>query len=104
MESVDLIYAPRAQRDLLELPKKNAEQIINDHDLLKTRPWPTAKVKKIKGHPYWELKTGDYRSLFVVEQGAIVFLRIVNRKDLENAIKRIDLKTLRLWLIDKGQR
>jgi mRNA-degrading endonuclease RelE of RelBE toxin-antitoxin system len=76
VESADLIYAPRAQRDLVELPRKNAEQIINDHDLLKTPPWPTTKVKKIKGHPY--CKTGDYRSLFVIEQGSVVFLRIVS--------------------------
>ncbi|MBI3597027.1 MAG: type II toxin-antitoxin system RelE/ParE family toxin [Nitrospirae bacterium] len=102
MENVDLIYAPRAQRDLLDLPRKFADQILNDHDLLKTRPWPNTKVKKIKGHPYWELKTGDYRSLFIVESNEVVFLRIVNRKNLETAVKRIDLRTLWLWLRDKG--
>ena len=102
MESVKLVYAPRAQRDLLEFPRKIADQIIHDHDLLKTQPWPSTKIKKLSGPPYWEIKTGDYRSLFVFESHTVVFLRIVNRKDLERAVRRIDLKALRLWLRDKN--
>ncbi len=102
MEGVNLVYAPRSQHDLLEFPRQIAEQIISDHDLLKVRPWPSTKVKKIKGHPYWELKTGDYRSLFVFESNTAVFLRIINRKNLEKAIRRIDLKFLKLWLRDKA--
>jgi len=102
VESVNLVYAPRAQHDLLDLPRKIAEQVIGDHDVLKVRPWPSTKVKKIKGHAYWELKTGDYRSLFVFGSNTVVFLRIINRKNLEKAIRRIDPKFLKLWLRDKA--
>ncbi len=100
MGNVNLVYAPRAQRDLLDLPLKIVHQILDDHDLLKARPWPSTKVTRLRGYPYWEMKTGDYRSLFVVEATTVVLLRIVNRRDLEKAIRRIDLKAIALWFKD----
>ncbi len=102
MHGVELIYAPRAERDLLALPRKHVHPILSDHDLLRTRTWPAGKVKRLTGQPYWEIKSGDYRSLFVQEHGRVIFLRIVNRKDLEKTIKRIDPKALWTWLREKG--
>jgi len=93
-----LVYAPRAERDLLLIPKRLALQILKDLELLESPPWPAGKVKKLRGSDLWELKTGDYRSVFWPRGKRVVVLRVVNRRDLEAAITRIDFRTLLRWL------
>ena len=75
-----------------------AKQIITDIALLRTRPWPASKVKKLRGLEYWELKTGDYRTIFLVRTKQVVIVRIVNRRDLELTLGRIDLRALVEWI------
>ena len=75
-----------------------AKQIITDIALLRTRPWPASKVKKLRGLEYWELKTGDYRTIFLARTKQVVIVRIVNRRDLELTLGRIDLRTLVEWI------
>ena len=98
MDKLKLVYAPRAQRDLMRLPKRNALQILEDLELLEIRPWPAGKVKKFRGLDYWEVKTGDFRTIFLPQKDRAVILRIVNRRDLEQAIDRIDIRALKQWL------
>ena len=93
-----LVYAPRAERDLVLLPKRFALQILKDLEMLESPPWPAGKVKKLRGSDLWELKTGDYRSIFWPRGKRVVVLRVVNRRDLEAAITRIDFRTLLRWL------
>jgi mRNA-degrading endonuclease RelE of RelBE toxin-antitoxin system len=92
-----LVYAPRAQRDLQELEKRYALQILDDLELLGSPPWPPGKVKKLRGQEFWEIKTGDFRTLFWPHGKKVVILRVVNRRDLEGAIDRIDVRTLVRW-------
>jgi mRNA-degrading endonuclease RelE of RelBE toxin-antitoxin system len=92
-----LVYAPRAQRDLQELEKRYALQILADLELLESPPWPPGKVKKLRGQEFWEIKTGDFRTLFWPHGKKVVILRVVNRRDLEGAIDRIDVRTLVRW-------
>jgi mRNA-degrading endonuclease RelE of RelBE toxin-antitoxin system len=99
----ELLYAPRAQRDLLALPKRNALRIIEDLELLRTPPWPPGKVKKIRGHDFWEIKTGDFRTIFRQQGKKVVILRVVNRRDLEATLGRIDLRALIQWLREEGR-
>lgn len=94
MDKYQLIYAPRAQRDLLNLPQHIANQILEDAEALINPPWPSGSVKKTKSQKFWEIHTGDYRTLFIPEGEKIIILRVVNRKDLERAIKRIDVRTI----------
>ena len=93
-----LIYAPRAQKDFLSLPKKICSQILDDLKLLENPPWPPGKVKQLRGQKFWEIKIGDYRTLFIPEKGNVIILRVVNRKDLEKAIKRIDIRYILQWI------
>lgn len=103
MDSRELVYASRAQRDLHELEKRDALQVLDDLELLATPPWPRGKVKKLRGHDFGEIKTGDFRTLFWPYGNKVVILRVVNRRDLERAIQRIDVRVLVQWLRTKDQ-
>jgi mRNA-degrading endonuclease RelE of RelBE toxin-antitoxin system len=98
VDKISLVYAPRAQKDLRNIPKRNALQILDDLELLETPPWPAGKVKKLSGWDYWEIKTGDYRTIFLPQRGKVVILRVINRRDLERVIERIDVRALKKWL------
>ena len=102
MDERELVYAPRAQRDLLALPKRIAQQVLDDLELLEAPPWPQGKVKKLRGHDFWEIKTGDYRTLFWPEGKKVVVLRVVNRRDLDRTLGRIDIRALLEWLRERG--
>ena len=93
-----LVYAPRAQRDLLKLPQRFALQILDELEILKTPPWPAGKVKKLRGHDFYEIKTGDFRTLFWPAGQDVVILRVIARRDLEKTIGKINLEAVRTWL------
>lgn len=103
MDERKLIYAPRAQRDLLALAKRDARQILEDLGILRMPPWPAAKVKKLRGHTVWEIKTGDYRTIFWPQGKKVVILRVVNRRDLERTLGRIDVRALVEWLREEDR-
>ena len=94
----EIVYAPRSQRDLDAVEKRFALQILRDHDLLKLSPWPLSKVKRLRGVKLWEIKTGDFRSLFVTDRQKVVILRVINRRDLERVVGRIDVEALLTWI------
>jgi len=98
-----LIYSPRAQRDLQTLEKRNSLQILDDLEILENPPWPPGKVKKLRGQEYWEIKTGDFRTIFWPDRKTVVILRVVNRRDLEQAVGRINVKALREWLREQNK-
>ena len=101
MDKRPLVYAPRAQRDLQELEKRYALQILADLELLESPPWPPGKVKKLRGQEFWEIKTGDFRTLFWPHGKKVVILRVVNRRVLAGAIDRIDVRALVRWFREK---
>lgn len=103
MDRRRLVYAPRAQRDLLDLPKRVAMQVLADFELLQTPPWPPGKVKKLRGCNFWEIKCGEYRAMFWPDAKDVVILRIVNRRDLEAAIDRIDVRALVRWVNERRE-
>ncbi len=104
MDKRTVILTPKAKRDLFKLPRRNAGQIVEDLGLLETPPWPPGKVKRLRGVDYWEIKTGDYRSLFLPEGKNVVVLRIINRRDLFRAVKHIDVTAVVQWLQKEKKR
>ena len=98
-----IIYAPKAQRDLKTLQKKFALQILDDIPMLEHIPWPAGKVKKLKGTDYWEIKTGDFRSIFWPTGNTVVILRVVDRRDLIKSIKHINPDVIVRWFIEHGE-
>ena len=103
MDRRRLVYAPRAERDLLALQKRFARQVLEDLEILQSPPWPPGKVKKLRGYDFWEIKTGDFRTIFWPTGKDVVILRVVNRRDLEKAVGRIDVRTLVRWLRERGR-
>ena len=101
MDKRDIVYAPRAERDLLKLSKKDALSVLDDIEILEHPPWPHNKVKKLKGTDYWEIKSGDFRAIFFQQGREAVVLRVINRRDLEKAIQRIDVKALLKWMRER---
>ena len=102
MDKRKIVYAPRAQRDLLKLSNQQALQILDDLEILETPPWPPGKVKKLRGQDYWEIKTKDFRTIFWPRGKTVVILRIINRRDLAKAMERIDVHALKKWLREQG--
>jgi mRNA-degrading endonuclease RelE of RelBE toxin-antitoxin system len=98
-----LVYAPRAQRDLLGLQKKFARQVLSDLEILETPPWPAGKVKPLRGSDFWEIKTGEFRTIFWPHRKDAVILRVVNRRDLEKAIGRINITALVHWMLEQPE-
>ena len=98
MDRRKLVYAPRARRDLVSLQKKFARQVLEDPEILQAPPWPRGKVKPLRGTDYWEIKTGEFRAIFLASGKDVVILRVVNRRDLDKAIGRVDVAALVRWL------
>lgn len=98
MDKRRLLYAPRAQRDLGALAPRQADLILDDLEILASPPWPPGKVKRLRGSDFWEIKTGDFRTIFWPRGKDVVILRVVNRRDLERELGRINLRALVLWL------
>jgi mRNA-degrading endonuclease RelE of RelBE toxin-antitoxin system len=82
--------SPRAMRDLRRLPVEDAERVLDELQILREIPWPgPPKVKKLRGHGLFRLRTGDYRSVFEERKGTVVVLRIVDRKEFDRALKAL---------------
>ena len=86
------------------MEKRFALQVLDDLVMLENPPWPHGKVKPLKGTEYWEIKTGDFHTIFWLTGNDVVILRVVNRRDLHLTIGRIDLRTLVRWLRENSER
>jgi len=93
-----VLFFPRAVRDLDELAPKQRNQVLADITLLQSSQWPVAKIKPLRGVGLWEVKTGDYRSLFIIDETTCVIARVVNRRDLDRVLGKIDPAFVFGWL------
>jgi mRNA-degrading endonuclease RelE of RelBE toxin-antitoxin system len=63
-------------------------------EILSSRPQLSqSNLKKLKGFrpPLYRLRSGDYRVLYRVLGDTVTIMRVIDRKDLEKIIKRINL-------------
>jgi len=84
---------PRAEKDLNKISEKIARVIFKEILFLEKRPFPDGyRIKKIR-RPFrpakYELKVQDYRVLFSIMNNKIIIGRIIHRKDLELALKKL---------------
>jgi len=86
--------AQSAAGDLDGIPDRLRSQIVEAIKSLANNPLPTGSgVKKLKGckPPLYRLRSGDYRVLCRIQSGAVLIMRIIDRKELERTIKRLRL-------------
>ena len=84
---------PRAEKDLNKISEKIARVIFKEILFLEQSPFPDGcRIKKIR-RPLkptkYELKIQDYRVLFSIMDDKIIIGRIIHRKDLELALKKL---------------
>jgi mRNA interferase RelE/StbE len=76
----DIVFKPRALKDLKSLPKAIRQRIVERSEAL--RDDLAGDVKRLTNFtPEYRLRVGDYRVLFEVEGNLVVVYRVVNRKD-----------------------
>ncbi|WP_321507156.1 type II toxin-antitoxin system RelE/ParE family toxin [uncultured Methanoregula sp.] len=69
----------RAQKDLLDLQKKDARRIREALNDLAAEENPQACVKKLKGHenvPLYSCRIGPYRAILTIDNGILVIFVI----------------------------
>ena len=103
MDSRKVVLTPRAHRDLFRLQDRLARRIAHDLRLLESPRWPPGKVKKLRGSGFWEIKTGDYRAIFLPRGKDILIARVVNRRDLERVLGDIDPAAVQRWAAEREE-
>lgn len=90
--SFQVVLLPQAEKDLQKLPWNVERKILNDLQALKSFPFVGGKVvKKMKTLKpvHYELKKGDYRIIFRIEEKRIFVKMIIDRKNLEKEIRKL---------------
>jgi len=67
------------QKDLLDLPKKDARRIREALNDLAAEENPQSCVKKLKGHehvPLYSCRIGSYRAILTIDNGILVIFVI----------------------------
>ncbi len=90
----EIVLYPHAQRDLLHMEGRFARQVVEDLPILRNPPWPPGKVKHLRRVGLWEMKSGDFRVLFLPVGGRVVVARVINRRDLFVALAHVDEREL----------
>ncbi|MGH2374751.1 MAG: type II toxin-antitoxin system RelE family toxin [bacterium] len=87
--------ARAAARDLDRLSSKARDQIVQDLQALEEEPiGRPPRMKRLRGFPFplFRLRSGDYRVIYRVDEDLVTVMRIIERKDLERALKQLGLR------------
>ena len=87
-----VLLAPAAAKDLDALPPDRRDQVLDDIAAYGANPTAArARVKQLRGFkpPLLRLRSGDYRVLFRAVGEQLHVYRIIDRKDLERALRRL---------------
>ena len=89
---IQLTYSAGDELDFIPEPLK--KNIIASIKKLSLNPFvPSPNIKKLKGFkpPIYRIRAGDFRILYRVHDKTIIILRVIDRKDLERVIKKLNL-------------
>ena len=80
----------RAERDLRRLDNQVRRRVVDGLRALDVGA-PNLDVKALKGSvPWWRLRVGEHRVLYRGVEGGWLVERIVDRRDLERAIRSLE--------------
>jgi mRNA interferase RelE/StbE len=79
-----LIFKPRARRDLEKLRGELAERIARAVDRLAMQPRPAGCKKLVGGENLWRIRVGDYRVVYEIKDDMLIVLvvRIGHRREV----------------------
>ncbi len=83
-----------AVKDLNRLDPALRDQLVRDITDLQTSPTGRPpRIKRLRGYgaPLYRLRSGDYRVVYRLDEDLITVLRIINRRDLERALRQLGL-------------
>ena len=92
MSKFNVTLTEHAIDDLKDIPKDLRHQIHRDLRNLEFSPFPSgANIKRLKGfgQPVYRLRSGNYRILYYIRENNVIILRVIDRKVLERAIRRL---------------
>ena len=79
----------RGERELAGVPIGERKRLIDGLRQLGEEV-PNVDVKALAGHPGWHrLRIGNWRALYFSDTKGVVVERIVNRRDLELAVRTL---------------
>ena len=94
MDKFDIQLTYSAVDDLDCIPEAQRKKIIASIKKISSNPFATSpNIKKLKGFkpPIYRIRSGDFRVLYSVRDNTIIILRVIERKDLERVIKKLNL-------------
>ncbi len=94
MSKFQVLLAQHALGDLEDIPKYLRDQVIQDLKSLAISPLPSgSRIKRLRGFrpPAYRLRSGDFRVLYRIQSDKVSILRVIDRKLLERAIRRLNL-------------
>jgi len=80
--------------DLDCIPESPKKKIIASIKKISSHPFaPSPDIKKLKGFkpPIYRIRSGDFRVLYKVHDKTIIILRVIDKKDLERVLKKLNL-------------
>jgi len=83
-----------AAKDLDRLDPAPRDQLVRDLRDLQTDPTGRPpRIKRLRGYgaPLYRLRSGDFRIVYRLDDDLITVLRVINRRDLERALRQLGL-------------
>jgi mRNA interferase RelE/StbE len=94
LKKFDIQLTYSAVDDLDCIPESPKKKIIASLKKLSLNPFaPSPNIKKLKGFkpPIYRIRSGDFRVLYRVHNKTIIIMRVIDRKDLERVVKKLNL-------------
>ena len=79
---MEIVYAPRALRELSALPRQAQERIVRKIHFYATQPDPLRFAKHLQGCPAYRFHVGSYRVIFKTSDDALHIIKVGKRSEI----------------------
>jgi len=94
LDKFDIQLTNSAVDDLDCIPDLPKKKIIASIKKLSSNPFASSpNIKKLKGFkpPIYRIRSGNFRILYRINDKIVIILRVIDRKDPERIIKKLNL-------------
>ena len=95
MNKFQVVLTEHAIVDLKDISRELRDQIHRDLRNLESAPFSSGiYIKRLKGFrpPVYRLRSGNFRILYHIQESSVTILRVIDRKLLDRAIKKLAMK------------